>query len=90
VLVLAGQVALDEPQRRTAGITGAFSLSEYAGSVQRAMEDAAGQLQGLAARTAARLNVKEDGIAGVAGTVEENGCPLATPEANPRRSAEET
>jgi glycerate kinase len=70
VLVLAGQVALDEPQRRTAGITGAFSLSEYAGSVQRAMADAAGQLQGLAARTAARLNVKEDGIAGLAGTVE--------------------
>jgi hypothetical protein len=38
--------------------------------VQRAMADAAGQLQGLAARTAAALNVKEDGIAGVAGTVE--------------------
>ena len=70
VLVLAGQVALEESQRRAAGITGAFSLSEYAGSVQRAMADAAGQLQGLAARTAAGLNVKEDGIAGVAGTVE--------------------
>jgi hypothetical protein len=38
--------------------------------VQRAMADADGQLRGLAARTAARLNVKEDGIAGVTGTVE--------------------
>ena len=59
VLVLAGQVALAEPQRRAAGITGAFSLSEYAGSVQRAMDDAAGQLRGLAERTATELAVEE-------------------------------
>ncbi len=58
VLVLAGQVSLDEQQRRTAGIAMAFSLSEYAGSVQRAMAEAAGQLEGLAARTAADVTAR--------------------------------
>jgi glycerate kinase len=53
VLVLAGQVALPATQREAAGITAAYSLSEYAGSVQRAVEDAAAQLAGLAASTAA-------------------------------------
>ena len=52
VLVLAGQVALDEPALRGAGVTAAFSLAEHAGSVQRAIEDAANQLTGLAERTA--------------------------------------
>ena len=37
------------------GITAAHSLSEYAGSVERAMNDASGQLTGLARRTAADL-----------------------------------
>lgn len=55
VLVLAGQVDLTEPVLQAAGITGAFALSEYAGSVQRALVEADEQLRGLAARTAADL-----------------------------------
>lgn len=55
VLVLAGQVALGRQALRAAGITAAFSLSEYAGSVERAIGDAAGQLAGLARRTATGL-----------------------------------
>jgi glycerate kinase len=54
VLVLAGQVALDEPALRGAGVR-AFSLSEYAGSVRRAIDDAANQLAGLAHRAATEL-----------------------------------
>jgi glycerate kinase len=53
VLVLAGQVALDEATRRAAGIAAAFSITDHAGSVQRAIEDAANQLEGLAEVTAA-------------------------------------
>lgn len=53
VLVLAGQVALSAPTRAGAGITAAHALSDYAGSVQRAIDDAAGQLSGLANRIAA-------------------------------------
>src|SRR5262245_35928726 len=53
VLVLAGQVALDEATRREAGIAAAFSITDHAGSVQRAIEDAANQLEGLAEVTAA-------------------------------------
>ena len=52
VLVLAGQVRLPEVQRRAAGISAAFAVSEHAGSVQRAIDDAAAQLSGLAARIA--------------------------------------
>ncbi len=52
VLVLAGQLALDATALRGAGVTAAFSLAEHAGSVQRAIEDAANQLMGLAERTA--------------------------------------
>lgn len=55
VLVLAGQVDLTEPACEAAGITAALALSEYAGSVQRAMAEAEEQLRGLAARTAAEL-----------------------------------
>ena len=52
VLVLAGQLALDATALRGAGVTAAFSLAEHAGSVQRAIDDAANQLMGLAERTA--------------------------------------
>jgi len=55
VVVLAGQVALEPQELRAAGISAAHSLSDYAGSVTRAMEDAAGQLSGLAQRTAGEL-----------------------------------
>lgn len=53
VVVLAGQVTLDEATLREAGIAGAFSITDHAGSVQRAIEDAANQLNGLAEVTAA-------------------------------------
>jgi glycerate 2-kinase len=53
VLVLAGQVTLDEAARREAGIAAALSITDHAGSVQRAIEDAANQLEGLAEGTAA-------------------------------------
>lgn len=52
VLVLAGQVTLDAAALRTAGIAAAFSLTEHAGSVQRAIDDAADQLTSLAAEVA--------------------------------------
>jgi glycerate kinase len=53
VLVLAGQVTLDADALRAAGIAAAHSITDYAGSVQLAMDDAANQLTGLARRTAA-------------------------------------
>ena len=53
VVVLAGQVTLDEAALRDAGIAAAHSIADYAGSVQLAMDDAANQLTGLARRTAA-------------------------------------
>jgi glycerate 2-kinase len=52
VLVLAGQVTLDEPTMREAGITAAYSITDHAGSVDLAIEDAANQLEGLAHVTA--------------------------------------
>ncbi|WP_319451995.1 MULTISPECIES: glycerate kinase [unclassified Mycobacterium] len=53
VVVLAGQVTLDEPTLRGAGIAEAHSIADYAGSIQLAMDDAANQLTGVARRTAA-------------------------------------
>lgn len=53
VLVLAGQVTLDDATLRRAGITAAYSIAEHAGSVQQAIDDAANQLMELAAVTAA-------------------------------------
>ncbi len=53
VLVLAGQVTLDEAALRVAGITAAFSITDHAGSVELAIDDAANQLTGLAQVTAA-------------------------------------
>ena len=55
VLVLAGQVTLDESALRAAGVTGAFSLADYAGSVRRAIDDAANQLTGLAESAASKV-----------------------------------
>jgi glycerate kinase len=54
VLVLAGQVALDEPSARAAGIRGAYAVSDHAGSLSLALADAANQLTGLAAKVSAR------------------------------------
>ncbi|WP_395311109.1 glycerate kinase [Mycobacterium sp. AMU20-3851] len=53
VLVLAGQVTLDPAALGAAGIAAAHSISEFAGSVQRAMDEARTQLRGLSQRTAA-------------------------------------
>jgi len=56
VLVLAGQVDLEALQRVAGGITAAYAVADYAGSVQLAIDDAAAQLAGLAERTAADLS----------------------------------
>jgi glycerate kinase len=48
VLVLAGQLALEKSALQSAGIAAAFSITDHAGSVHRAIEDAANQLTGLA------------------------------------------
>ena len=53
VLVLAGQVTLDESALRAAGITAAYSIADHAGSIELAIDDAANQLAGLAQVTAA-------------------------------------
>jgi glycerate kinase len=56
VLVLAGQVDLAPAVREAAGITAAHALTDYAGSVRAAIDDAAAHLAGLAERTAAGLS----------------------------------
>jgi len=56
VLVLAGQVALSQSALTAAGITAAHALADYAGSVQRAIDDAPAQLSGLAFRTAGAVS----------------------------------
>lgn len=53
VLVLAGQITLDDDALRAAGIAAAHSIAEYAGSIERAIDDAENQLTGLARQTAA-------------------------------------
>ena len=55
VLVLAGQVTLEEAALRDAGIAAAYAIADHAGSVQLAMDDAANQLAGLAEVTADQL-----------------------------------
>ena len=52
VLVLAGQITLTPDALADAGVNAAHSVTDYAGSVQLAMDDAANQLTGLARRTA--------------------------------------
>ncbi|MEE9243889.1 MAG: glycerate kinase, partial [Mycobacterium sp.] len=54
VLVLAGQLALEKSALQSAGIAAAFSITDHAGSVHRAIEDAANQLTGLASVVASR------------------------------------
>jgi glycerate 2-kinase len=55
VVVLAGQVDLDETAFRSAGVLAAFAVADYAGSLRLALVDAANQLTGLASQVAARL-----------------------------------
>ena len=55
VVVLAGQVTLDEEAFHSAGILAACAVSDYAGSVGLALADAANQLMGLASQVAVRL-----------------------------------
>ncbi|MCV7330027.1 glycerate kinase family protein [Mycobacterium cookii] len=55
VIVLAGQVDLGEAVLHAAGVTAAFAVANYAGSVRLAQVDAANQLTGLSAQVAARL-----------------------------------
>lgn len=57
VLVLAGQVTLAPSALAPAGIAAAHSITDFAGSVQRAMDDAEAQLRGLARQTAADWTV---------------------------------
>lgn len=53
VLVLAGQVTLSAEELAAAGVGAAHSITDFAGSVERAIDDAANQLEGLARATAA-------------------------------------
>lgn len=55
VVVLAGQVGLENSAVRSSGIMSALSIADYAGSVRLAQADAANQLMGLASEVAARL-----------------------------------
>jgi glycerate kinase len=55
VLVLAGQVSLDEMALAAAGIFAACAISDHAGSVRLALVDATNQLMGLASAAAAQI-----------------------------------
>ncbi len=55
VLVLAGQVTVDDAVLRDAGIAAARAIADHAGSVRLAIDDAANQLAGLAEVTADAL-----------------------------------
>ncbi len=55
VLVLAGQVTLNDAALADAGIAAAYAIADHAGSVQLAIDDAANQLTGLAEVTADAL-----------------------------------
>lgn len=55
VLVLAGQISLDEPALQSAGIFAARAVADHAGSVRYALVDAANQLMSLATATAAQI-----------------------------------
>ena len=64
LLVLAGQVELDEPALRSAGVTAARAIADYAGSVRLAMVDAANQLIGLTSLTASQIGGRPAGSSG--------------------------
>ncbi len=53
-VVLAGQVAVDPDTAAEAGIVAAFSVAEFAGSVERAMTEAASRLEALTSCVADR------------------------------------
>ncbi|MDJ0360942.1 glycerate kinase [Rhodococcus sp. H29-C3] len=55
-IVLAGQVALETAQWKAAGLSRAYSVAEFAGSVDKAMSDAGPQLEHLAAYAARRFD----------------------------------
>jgi len=55
LVVMAGQVDLDDQALRSTGIAAAYAVADYAGSVRLALVDAAKQLMGLASDVAARL-----------------------------------
>jgi glycerate 2-kinase len=55
VLVLAGQVELDDAALQSAGVLAVFAVADYAGSVRLALVDAANQLMGLTSQVAAQL-----------------------------------
>jgi glycerate kinase len=55
VLVLAGQIGLEENALAPAGILAARAIADYAGSARLAMVDATNQLMGLASLTAEQL-----------------------------------
>ncbi len=55
VIVLAGQVGLENSAVRSSGIMSALSMADYAGSARLAQADAVNQLMGLASTVAARL-----------------------------------
>ncbi|WP_420108161.1 glycerate kinase [Mycolicibacter arupensis] len=56
LLVFAGQIDLDEPAVRAAGVLAARAIADYAGSVRLALIDAANQLIGLSGVTASQLS----------------------------------
>ncbi|MEB3034596.1 glycerate kinase family protein [[Mycobacterium] nativiensis] len=58
VLVLAGQIGLDEPALRSAGIAVARAIADHAGSVGLALVDAANQLIGLATVTSSQIGIR--------------------------------
>lgn len=61
LLVLAGQIGLDEPALRSAGVVAARSIADHAGSVGLALIDAANQLIGLTTVTAAQIGGHRQG-----------------------------
>ncbi|MDJ0393037.1 glycerate kinase [Rhodococcus sp. G-MC3] len=54
-IVLAGQVLLDAQQLESAGISRAYSVTEFAGSIEKSMSDAGNQLELLAGVAAAEF-----------------------------------
>ncbi len=64
VLVLAGQIGLDEPALRSAGVTAARAIADHAGSVRLALVDAANQLIGLTTVLAAQVGSRPAGRSG--------------------------
>ncbi|MET4049135.1 glycerate kinase [Rhodococcus sp. UYP5] len=55
-IVLAGQIALETAQWEAAGLSGAYSVAEFAGSVAKAMTDAGPQLELLAEYAAQQVD----------------------------------